>query len=463
MAIILPGINKGPLGGPAGETAQAMQLLGAGAAKGQSRERDMMVMQWLAQKLGQGQQVQGPATTEYDPVLGMPIGTDQQTYQMPQTKQSAIQTVMSMFPAMSPDMQKFAMTLASSFPDSRKPGETREYVRDGKKITEQWTQQGWQEIGSSPQFQSKMITMTTPDGTRKVNVPEDMVGQMQAKGFIPGEPIQGKTLKAYQMQDGSIKYIPNNEQPPEGAIPYSTQTELTFDPKTGEMTYTQGKAPGGLTKKTRGALEEKLVSNSDLLFRTTDLLGRMDRTKFGYAAKLKVKGLDVWDKIVSPFGGKLDPESEQFVSEMSTFAQDAIDNINLYIKAITGAQMSEKEADRLRQAMPDFGEYIFSGDGYAKFKSKLENVIRKSMLVQARYYRLRADGFDEDDIAKNIDRLAVDKNFSLGSIEKQIAKEQREIGEQLEKRFESKLKSGEMTDADIIKMVKAQIKTRWGI
>jgi len=58
---------------------------------------------------------------------------------------------------------------------------------------------------------------------------------------------------------------------------------------------------------------------------------------------------------------------KKFIREMGAFTQNVNSNVNLYIKEITGAQMSEAEADRLKKAVANLG------DSPQLFEAKLAN------------------------------------------------------------------------------------------
>jgi hypothetical protein len=70
----------------------------------------------------------------------------------------------------------------------------------------------------------------------------------------------------------------------------------------------------------------------------------------------------------------------------------SIENINLYIKELTGAQMSAKEADRLRLAQPDPGEQFWQGDDPVTFKAKMDDVVITTRAAVARYQYYLSQG-----------------------------------------------------------------------
>jgi hypothetical protein len=61
-------------------------------------------------------------------------------------------------------------------------------------------------------------------------------------------------------------------------------------------------------------------------------------------------------------------------------------------KELTGAQMSAKEADRLRLAQPDPGEQFWQGDDPVTFKAKMNDVVITTRAAVARYQYYLSQG-----------------------------------------------------------------------
>jgi hypothetical protein len=70
----------------------------------------------------------------------------------------------------------------------------------------------------------------------------------------------------------------------------------------------------------------------------------------------------------------------------------AYENLNLYIQEITGAQMSQEEAKRLRRVMPDPGDGIFDGDSPVQFEANLNDAMSRVRASLNRYKDLRERG-----------------------------------------------------------------------
>ena len=217
-----------------------------------------------------------------------------------------------------------------------------------------------------------------------------------------------------------------------------------------------GGSGGDLQRKTKGTIEQKILGAKESLVRTENILSQFDAEFLTYKGKGKAMFLNIKDKL----GEGLTPEEEEYQAKFSTFAQDAIENINLYIKEITGAQMSEREADRLRKAIPDIGDGIIAGDSPTRFKAKLNNVIRKSKLANARFVLLKQMGFEfpsgtKEEVEAELIKREV--NFSDSKIEKEINDEANRIGEALQTQFKDK------SVAEIKKIVKLKIKEKYGL
>ena len=134
-------------------------------------------------------------------------------------------------------------------------------------------------------------------------------------------------------------------------------------------------------RKTKGTIEGKLMANANNLARLDTIRRKYKRKFLEWGPRITARLLS-WK---SKFGKKLSSEENKFIQEISGFTRDAIENINLYIKEITGAQMSNPEAGRIRLAQPDPGEGVFGGDAPEVFEAKLESAYASVKRAQARY------------------------------------------------------------------------------
>jgi hypothetical protein len=165
--------------------------------------------------------------------------------------------------------------------------------------------------------------------------------------------------------------------------------------------------PAGLQKPTVNAIEEKQLNTTESLARLNNIATQFRpefqtiENRLGYA----------WTNLLDKFRSgraNLTPEQQQELASFSGYRADALNNLNQYIKEITGAAMTNAEAERIMRAMPNPGQGIFDGDGPTEFQAKLSAAIRTSKLALARYNYLRKNGFagNVDDAAK---RLPLDR------------------------------------------------------
>lgn len=91
-------------------------------------------------------------------------------------------------------------------------------------------------------------------------------------------------------------------------------------------------------------------------------------------------------------GFSVTPEDRKEMQRYAVFRRQSAENTNLYIKAITGAQMSEAEADRIRLATPDAGQGIFDGQSPTTYKSNLDDALKAAQLSKARILYMRRNG-----------------------------------------------------------------------
>lgn len=147
-----------------------------------------------------------------------------------------------------------------------------------------------------------------------------------------------------------------------------------------------------LGKEATNAVEKRLTDTFNQLGRLTEI---QEQFKPEYLMWDKRAGF-AWDRLMdstSMTRKSITPQQTQELAEFSAFKQEAVENLNRYIKEITGAQMSEAEAARLMRAMPNPGVGIFDGDSPTEFKAKLDNAVRTAQLAYARDAYLRKNGF----------------------------------------------------------------------
>jgi len=151
------------------------------------------------------------------------------------------------------------------------------------------------------------------------------------------------------------------------------------------------------TMKTK--VQEKLLNTNENLARlkrikgkiidpATDDLTSTARKIFTYKGGIEALVTEIKGKA----GVKLSKEDLSFANKFWKLKRSGIEEINLYIKEITGAQMSEREANRLRLARPDPGEHWWSGDAPDEYVAKLKDSIEMMENAQLRYTYMLSNG-----------------------------------------------------------------------
>jgi hypothetical protein len=201
--------------------------------------------------------------------------------------------------------------------------------------------------------------------------------------------------------------------------------DIEITPEGGILLRT-GEQLGKPTTASANALQKSVIDSNAGLSRLFEVQAQFDPKFLTIPGKLQAGFSSAKEKIDPSL---LNAEEKRFLEDFSTFTQAAIDNINRYIKEITGAQMSEFEADRLRKGTPDPER-----DGPTKFKSKMDANIRQLALARARGLHTLREGMEAppwevmglDEMSKIIDDRAAELEKTLGDREaalKQVAKE----------------------------------------
>ncbi len=189
-----------------------------------------------------------------------------------------------------------------------------------------------------------------------------------------------------------------------------------------------------LTKKTQGEIEKKQFDAGNAKARLSSIkseVGRLGASNIvGFQPKMKAWTSDLREYV---FGSKaITTEQREQLNDYTGAAQKTIRNINLYIKEITGAQMSEAEAKRLRLSEPDMGSpnpfsFWNRGDSPTKFWKKVENNLQEIEYSQARYEYVKNIGMRYKSIGE------LENKIPLRRVPTLINKEARKIETKLRK------------------------------
>lgn len=224
--------------------------------------------------------------------------------------------------------------------------------------------------------------------------------------------------------------------------------EISYDAD-GKPVINIGGSGKGMEKKTRGNLEADVIEMDSQLVKAERIIDQFEPEYLTIGGKAKGAYLNIKDKVF----GELTADESKYVTDISTFRQNALESINAYIKSVTGAAMSNAEAERIRQAVADAGDGILAGDGPTKFLSKLKETIKKGKLAKARSILMLEKGITvgKDNVAD------IESKYNYKDVQNMLNIKANELGTAFELKYPSK------SEADIRKMVKDEIKKGYGI
>tara|TARA_Y100001973_G_C5187854_1_gene329020 strand:+ start:357 stop:1778 length:1422 start_codon:yes stop_codon:yes gene_type:complete len=210
----------------------------------------------------------------------------------------------------------------------------------------------------------------------------------------------------------------------------------------GSVTFVQG-AGSGMEKGTKKDLEKEVMLGTKN-FQAFNRLQELWRpefseipTRFGIKWNAFKESLGDWNVF-----GDISEEDKQLMADYYAWEQQAWDVTNQYIKAITGAQMSEAEAKRILNALPD--PRTFSGSP-TEYQAKLQGVMKNARLSIIRSNLLLAKG-----ISPYIDGEFRPEQFMiLSSVEDTF----NEIGNQMFTEMRNNPEYDSFTDQDLQKEV----------
>ena len=136
---------------------------------------------------------------------------------------------------------------------------------------------------------------------------------------------------------------------------------------------------GQLSKGTATEVEKQQLN-------TGDQIARLNNIQFSYRPEflnIKFRAGQAWNTLKDKIGN-LPAEEKVTLANYSTYKQNSIQNLNLTIKDLTGAAMSDAESGRIISSLPNPGTGVFDGDSPTEFESKLNNGIQQAKYALAR-------------------------------------------------------------------------------
>jgi hypothetical protein len=240
-----------------------------------------------------------------------------------------------------------------------------------------------------------------PDGNQQ---PQQ---QSQERGFIKqsfegapqGDPNIIKTASAAVPQDGQdVVNIPGVGKMPRDRAEKARAAFILEGNKAAADLFDQALKPDTTMMPGEAAnneIDERLINAKKALGRLSEIR-RLYKPEYQTTeTKVGMAITDILDRFQYTRGDVSD-DDRKALSDYRQFRLSAIDNINRYIQEITGAQMSEAEAIRLRQGIPDAGDGLWGGDGPTSFSAKLDQTERLMRLSTIRFSYMKRNGFNGD-------------------------------------------------------------------
>jgi len=253
----------------------------------------------------------------------------------------------------------------------------------------------------------------TPEGRQQLR-------NVELAKQLPKEPAQEKFKTEQALVDGKPAFIQIGDQgttkvlderfQPIGKAGQSITTTL---PDGTTTTFTQGgtaqgqggKDPSVATAPVRNKLQQQIIDNEQLVGSLTQIKSDLQTKFLTTPGKFENAVRIIKDKLKSetlskvPLFGKffegLSPEEQREVEEFQNFTTQAETAFVQFVKSISGAQVSEKEMERLK------GAFINMDQGPTQFAQALDTIIRETNRADRISKRLLAQGFslEEDDKA----------------------------------------------------------------
>jgi len=153
-------------------------------------------------------------------------------------------------------------------------------------------------------------------------------------------------------------------------------------------TLAGGKEEIGMSTKTKGTIELDIVDLEQAKSGLESIKAnfRPEMQTFGVRTEAAIKAL------LEKSGVELNREDKKLVEDVAAYKLSAWTAANNYIKYLTGAQMSEAEAQRILKSFPDPRIGLAKGDSPSEYQRKLNDALEQVENTLARsYYFLNKD------------------------------------------------------------------------
>jgi hypothetical protein len=132
--------------------------------------------------------------------------------------------------------------------------------------------------------------------------------------------------------------------------------------------------PSELEKPVIKSLQETITNSDTQLDLLSDLDAQFTPEFLTLEGDIKSKALATGEYL----GRKLSDSQKKYLTDRTTFLADTAENLNAYINSLSGAAVSEQEAERLKLAQPT------TDDSPTEYYAKLQNRVKRVKIARAR-------------------------------------------------------------------------------
>ena len=183
---------------------------------------------------------------------------------------------------------------------------------------------------------------------------------------------------------------------PDRYTPPPSGMSLAIGPD-GQVMFTQG--GGGKNADPFRLTTPNTTAAQTAIMQTNDALARIG----SIGSKFKPEYLELgtrWGNMASAMkekaGFQISEVDKKNLSDYTSFARDALANLNRTIKELTGATIGQDEVKRLMGEMPVLGTGLLDGDAPTQFKRKTDDIVITLNSAKARQYHALQKGLSKE-------------------------------------------------------------------
>lgn len=211
-----------------------------------------------------------------------------------------------------------------------------------------------------------------------------------------GRDAAPKPIKSWVLPDGRVANIPNNQQPPEGARPYSTgmSVEVGPDGTTRVMTGVDNTEGGGISKPMQTAIQKDNYQARQAANRVANAISDF-QTKF---ATLPFRAGAKWEEFKQILGAKPDPAKTAELREFKSWYKNAQRDFALAIQELGQGNLTKNEQKLYGFGLPDPGSDVIPKEAPAVYYDALVDRYKGLNTIVARTNYYLKNGLTQDQI-----------------------------------------------------------------